>query len=165
MISRSVRQQSKTSDKGEALDRFILDFGVDKSKVDLSGTRWIKRFFCKIPDGMEEKDVEDSFFSGESYAIFDKKIIPTLKLLDLVRGAGATCLKLNDKASWLFICGRDILSQGIAGGQEKDGLKSKKIIVCNLRNEIIGVAQRSGKELDNYWNIGDYLKREMHKEN
>jgi len=168
MISRSTKP-SRSSNKGETdkkdiLERFIYDFGIEPGKIDMNEFVWIKKFLCKIPEGIDANSLGEAFFAGESYAILDKKLVPTLKFLELIKKYGAECMRLNDKASWLFICGRDILSQGIVGELENTK-KTKKILVSNLRGEILGVAQRSGKELDNYWHIGDYLKRENHREN
>lgn len=166
MISRNSKHSDKgDSDKKGSLEKFISDFGIEPEKIDLDDFIWIKKFLCKIPEDIEASSIGEAFFAGESYAIYDKKITPTLKFLELIKKSGAESMRLNDKASWLFICGRDILPQGIVGDSEKDSKKTRKILICNLRGEIIGVAQRSGKELNNYWHIGDYLKRENHREN
>ncbi|MBN2880716.1 hypothetical protein JXM83_01565 [Candidatus Woesearchaeota archaeon] len=132
------------------LNDFIKDFNVD---FELEVEEQNK--FLVIPQtGINDKDV---FFSGTSIAILDKKLIPTTKLLEMIKEKTKSYVRLNEKGAWLFICGRDVLEQGVI----QKGEFAKKILVLNEKNEILGVAESPRKDmLANYWNIGDYLKRE-----
>jgi len=134
--------------KPQNLNEFISDFGIE---LNIEHKR-IGKFLCNT----DISESESLFFAGESIATIGKTIIPSPKLLELIREKTKSYIVLNEKASWLFICGRDILSMGI----EKKGELTKKSIVLNKRHEILGVSDKNRNLLENYWNIGDYLKRE-----
>ena len=74
---------------------------------------------------------------------------------------------LNKKASWLFICGRDVFQQGIikAIGSQRKG---DCTLVLNEFGECLGfgvltasLKEQSGKiAIRNVLDVGDFLRRE-----
>lgn len=166
IVSRSprVKRDIEGPDGFSMLESFVSNFGIDFSILNFekSHLKILGKSICSKKDIVGLKD-ENIFFSGEVIANIDKKIVPSLNLLKEIANFDVDVITLNDKASFLFICGRDILDQGV---KTKIILKNSKFgIVKNDKNEIIGVFQKKGKEYENLWNIGDYLKREMSKEN
>jgi len=137
------------------LSNFLNDFGIDdKLNIDYED---IDKFLCQI-NNLEIKKNSSLFFAGTPLLDITHKPKPSLKLLEIIKKKTNSIIKLNSKSSWLFICGRDILKKGIL---EKNKINNKAIVL-NEKEEIIGVAQKLiGRDFyKNYWNIGDFLKRE-----
>lgn len=80
---------------------------------------------------------------------------PTPKLLEMINAQTKNKIVLNDKSSWLFICGRDIFLEGI---EENLNPNAKTVIVLNDKKEIIGVAIKKYKQYDNIYDIGIFLR-------
>lgn len=137
------------------MSNFLNDFGiVDKLELDY---RTIDKFLCQT-NNLEIQDSDSLFFAGNCLITVNKKPKPSLSFLNQILSKTQSVIKLNKKAAWLFICGRDILKRGITS---KSNINNKAIVL-NEKNEIIGVAQKLiGRDFyKNYWNIGDFLKRE-----
>ncbi|MGM5480806.1 MAG: hypothetical protein ACQESE_00180 [Nanobdellota archaeon] len=93
---------------------------------------------------------------------------------DGVFHAGATLLQrltpltdkkivLNEKAAWLFVCGRDVFSKNIV---EEKSIKTPKglVLVLDTNEEVVGLAKpmKSGGQhmFRNITDIGNRLRRE-----
>jgi ribosome biogenesis protein Nip4 len=74
---------------------------------------------------------------------------------------------VDDKAAWLFICGRDIFKEGVMqveGSREKGSY----ILILNKHGECLGFGKirrnldkvKSGVAVENVLDIGDFLRRE-----
>lgn len=80
---------------------------------------------------------------------------PTPALLNLINEQTNQKIILNDKSSWLFICGRDIFLEGIEENLNPD---AKTVIVLNDKKEVIGVAIKKFKQYNNMYDIGIFLR-------
>lgn len=94
---------------------------------------------------------------------------PSFLLLAMMARGKANKVVVDDKAAWLFICGRDIFKRGIL---KIEGSKEKKdyTLVLNQRNECLGFGRiivhadeaKTEKEVvvRNISDLGDFLRRE-----
>ena len=64
---------------------------------------------------------------------------------------------LNSKSAWLFVCKRPALAASITKNQAKAG---ELVLVMNEYDECIGYGLFDGKNIKNYFDIGDFLRRE-----
>ena len=71
---------------------------------------------------------------------------------------------VDDKAEWLFLCGRDVFAKSVV----KANVKSGRVIVCNKGKEVLGygniVGELGRKDkvfVKNLLDKGDFLRREM----
>lgn len=92
---------------------------------------------------------------------------PSFPLLFLIAEKAKNRIVVDDKAAWLFICGRDIFKQGIEhieGSREKGSYT----LILNRRGECLGfgkIKQNLNKSkmdvaVENVLDIGDFLRRE-----
>lgn len=74
---------------------------------------------------------------------------------------------VDDKAAWLFICGRDIFKQGILQVEDSRE-KGSYTLIMNRHGECLGFGRirrnldkvKSGVAVENVLDIGDFLRRE-----
>jgi ribosome biogenesis protein Nip4 len=85
---------------------------------------------------------------------------PSLYLLERLSLDTSQKIFVNDKAEWLFLCGRDILSRSIV----KDNSENEMCLVQNERDENLGLGKKivKGKNvtIKNIFDRGDFLRRE-----
>lgn len=82
---------------------------------------------------------------------------PSLDLLQMLARTDAKKVWLDAKAAWLFVCKRPALTEGITKADAKAG---DLVLVLTQRNECIGYGLYDGKKVKNYYDIGDFLRRE-----
>jgi ribosome biogenesis protein Nip4 len=102
-------------------------------------------------------------FLGEE---INKKFKPSIPLLDIVGAKTERWVIVEDKAEWLFLCGRDVFAASVVKSNVKHGIA----IVMNSKREVLGfglVSDRVRRDEDimikNILDRGDYLRREMGK--
>lgn len=93
--------------------------------------------------------------------------IPSFPLLSMIADKARNKIFVNDKAAWLFICGRDIFIEGITRvqGSLKKGDYS---LVLNRRGECLGYGlimqnpqiAKKGVVVKNILDLGNFLRRE-----
>jgi len=99
----------------------------------------------------------------------DGKFFPSFNLLGMLAKKGAYLIVLDRKASWLFICGRDVLGRSILRVQGS-GRKNTNTLVLNEFGECLGfgriIENLSGPAcasqivVRNVSDVGDFLRRE-----
>jgi ribosome biogenesis protein Nip4 len=82
---------------------------------------------------------------------------PSLDLLQMLAKTDAKKVWLNEKGSWMFICKRPALAPSIVKNEAKEG---ELVLVMTERDECIGYGIFDGKGVKNYYDIGDFLRRE-----
>jgi len=152
-----------------AITDFAAQFGVQIAlNVDLmvenSG-----RFYLVNP--ALKSLIRQDFFSAGVFLGKAKegKFFPSFNLLGMLAKKEANRIILDKKASWLFICGRDVLRKSIvhvAG----PGRKDTNTLVFNEFGECLGfgriVENLRGSAVDNglvvrnVLDVGDFLRRE-----
>lgn len=147
------------------IKKFIADF----SDKDIEGIIKLgKKYYLLNPDS--EKIFKSIKLEIEAAGLFlgeDKKenFYPSLALLDILSKQSNRKMTVDDKAAWLFLCGRDIMAKSIIKSDVFTGI----VLVQNSKNEnlgigrIVGDIKRSSDKIvvKNIIDKGDYLRREM----
>ena len=92
---------------------------------------------------------------------------PSFPLLSMIAEQAKNKVVVDDKAAWLFICGRDIFKEGLVKvyGSKNRGAYT---LVFNRRGECLGFGKiiknldkaKSGVVIKNVLDVGDFLRRE-----
>lgn len=95
------------------------------------------------------------------------RLIPSFPLLYMIANQAQNRVIVDDKAAWLFVCGRDIFKERIL---EAYGSRSKGAytLIFNRYGECLGFGRiernidetKSGVVVKNTLDIGDFLRRE-----
>lgn len=139
--------------------RLVLD---SKSVIEKD-----ERYFLlsKNLKGMIRKDF---FYAGLYLGKMKKgRFFPSFNLLNMLAMTKANKIIINEKAAWLFICGRHILFEGISSIQGSRR-KGDFTLVLNVFGECLGFGRilqdLSSKNVDvavqNVSDVGDFLRRE-----
>lgn len=113
---------------------------------------------------------KDFYYAGAYLGkVKDRIFFPSFLLLAMMAKGKANKTIVDDKAAWLFICGRDIFKRGILrveGSKEKGSYT----LVLNQRSECLGFGRllhgidaTRGEDtvaVKNISDIGDFLRRE-----
>ncbi|MEM3565676.1 MAG: hypothetical protein QXK47_03855 [Candidatus Bathyarchaeia archaeon] len=144
---------------------FGAKLGLDKSLV----AKKKGKFFLLSPNLKELAGKDgDWLFAGTYIGKIDSgKFYPSFPLLYMITDKAQNRVVVDDKAAWLFVCGRDIFKEGILGAY---GSKSKGAytLVFNRYDECLGFGRiarniekaKSGVVVKNILDIGDFLRRE-----
>ena len=144
------------------LETFISKF--TKEKFDVIEIK--KRFFIANKEQIEmmNKIKEKEGIVPESIGIFlgeitKKRFRPSVALLDLLAKHSDKKVFIDDKAEWLFLCGKDIFDESVTKCDVRSGL----VLVQNKNDENLGYGKivRKGKVfVQNFIDRGDFLRRE-----
>ena len=96
------------------------------------------------------------------------RFFPSFNLLNMLVSAAANKIVVDQKAAWLFICGRDIFRTGIIKvmGSKRNG---DATLILNEFGECLGfgkilddLVESNGKvAVKNVLDVGDFLRREV----
>lgn len=85
---------------------------------------------------------------------------PSAALLEILSKHSDNKIVINDKAEWLFLCGRDVFNDNIV----KDTSSSDLFLVQNERDQNLGLGKfvKKGRNefVKNVFDRGDFLRRE-----
>ncbi len=81
---------------------------------------------------------------------------PSVILLDKIAPHTEKKAVVNEKAAWMFICGNNILKEGIVSNQQEAGY----VLILNEREEVLGYGKITGAGITNELDRGDFLRRE-----
>ncbi len=87
----------------------------------------------------------------------EKSAQPSLDLLQMLAKTDAKKAWVNDKGAWLFVCRRPALAASITKCEAASG---EIVLVLNSHDECIGYGLFDGKNVKNFYDIGDFLRRE-----
>jgi ribosome biogenesis protein Nip4 len=90
--------------------------------------------------------------------ITKNKFIPSFYLLEWINNKTNQKIIINSRASWLFLCGRDVFNKSIISSNNKG-----KVIVLNENNEVLGYGIFNNDGVKNLFDRGDFLRREKSK--
>lgn len=82
---------------------------------------------------------------------------PSLELLQLLARSDAKKVVVNEKGAWLFVCRRPVLKDSMV---RCDAKPDETVVVLNEHGECLGYGLFDGKNVKNYYDIGDFLRRE-----
>ncbi len=153
--------------KAKAVTDFASTFGID---IMLNPDLTIEkngRFY--LVNSMLKPLVRMDYFYAGIYLGKAKegKFFPSFNLLAMLAKKDATRIVLDRKASWLFICGRDVFAKGIVKTYGATR-KNTNTLVLNEFGECLGFG-RIVDSLDgggnkvvvrNVVDVGDFLRRE-----
>jgi ribosome biogenesis protein Nip4 len=132
-------------------DRKIVD-NTKVFKLDdryFLGSEWIGSL-------LQKPEIRPTYF-GTYLGIEGRMFIPSFFLLEKLRDHSKKAI-INEKAAWLFICGRDILSESVV---KADPLNSRDyLLVMNENKEILGYGYYIDGKIRNLLDRGDFLRRE-----
>jgi ribosome biogenesis protein Nip4 len=110
-----------------------------------------------------------SFFYVGRYLgkVENGKFLPSFNLLAILAEGEGHKVVVNEKASWLFICGRDIFGEGIVSVQGSRR-KGTLTLILNEFEECLGfgriISDFGAKDakvvVENLADVGDFLRRE-----
>jgi len=116
-----------------------------------------------------KKDVQyDFYYAGLYLGKIGKNggFFPSFNLLNMLVDAVANKIVIDQKASWLFICGRDVFCKGLVkvmGSKRKGDVT----LVLNEFGECLGFGKildlsafESKVAVENVLDVGDFLRRE-----
>ncbi|PIN80115.1 hypothetical protein COV13_04060 [Candidatus Woesearchaeota archaeon CG10_big_fil_rev_8_21_14_0_10_32_9] len=90
----------------------------------------------------------------------EKSFKPSTALLEILSKSSTNKVFINDKAEWLFLCGRDAFKESII----KNRSFSEPFLIQNERDENLGLGSffKKGKMefVKNAFDRGDFLRRE-----
>jgi ribosome biogenesis protein Nip4 len=154
----------------EPIKRFIKSFDAEISLKKALIERKGGKFFLINQNlkSLIEKSSGEYYYAGVFLGeLKNKRFIPSLPLVFMIAEKARNKIFVNDKAAWLFICGRDIFKEGIvhAEGSIKRG---NRTLIFNMHGECLGFGRirqnldevKKGVAVENILDIGDFLRRE-----
>jgi ribosome biogenesis protein Nip4 len=87
----------------------------------------------------------------------EKTSKPSINLLKLLAKTDARKVWLNEKGAWLFVCKRPAFAASITKAEAQP---NDLVLVLNEMGECIGYGLYDGTRVKNYYDIGDFLRRE-----
>ena len=149
------------------LNEFCGEFGVTEQELG-NVTRLGRRCFLTVEDQEPLiKKLKDNLFGVGVYLGEEKqRFEPSAALLELIADRTRDHkLVVDERAAWLFLCGRDILDQGVRRKGEPTG--SGLLLVQNEKDENLGygAVPRGGRRArgvaaKNLLDRGFFLRRE-----
>ena len=151
---------------------FALQFGV-KLLLDSKLIVQHDGHFFLLNDNVK-LFVKDGFFYAGTFLgkVRSNKFFPSFNLLlMLAKHNGVNYVIIDKRASWLFICGRDVFRKSILQTQGRV-YKNNLVLVLNEFEECLGFGRIFGEKLQstknkstkvaiaNLLDVGDFLRRE-----
>jgi ribosome biogenesis protein Nip4 len=146
--------------------RFNVSLSIDENLVMEKRNRYFL-----LNAGLKRLVSRDFFYAGIYLGKVKNRIFfPSFTLLDMIaEKEKANKTIINRKAEWLFVCGRDLLKQGIVSVAGSRG-KGTCTLVLNERGECLGFGKiisnpdqakdEHAAIVKNISDIGDFLRRE-----
>ncbi len=173
-LKASLFANLKSVGKGETvMAKLIEDFArLFGAKLSLERGLVVKRKdkFFLLGSGLKKLAEKhgDWLFAGIYLGkIENGKFFPSFPLLSMIADQAQNKVIVDDKAAWLFVCGRDLFKEGVL---EAYGSRSKGAytLIFNRYGECLGFGRmekgldeaRSGTVIKNVFDIGDSLRRE-----
>jgi ribosome biogenesis protein Nip4 len=123
----------------------------------------LRKLMEKVDKNLRREAYSAGLFLGEEKG---KKFLPSIALLDTLGHASHRWVMVDDKAEWLFLCGRDVFAKSVVKANVKSGI----VLVSNKRGEVLGYGKITGDMskkdkvyVKNFLDRGDFLRREMGK--
>ena len=142
------------------MKEFIAQFTAQKLFDESQVRRISNDFFLVQPElaAMLKKITLPPLHTGLYLGRMNEKSAqPSLDLLQMLAKTDAKKVWLNDKGAWLFVCKRPALAASITKAEVQP---SDLVLVLNAHDECIGYGMFDGRNVKNYYDIGDFLRRE-----
>jgi ribosome biogenesis protein Nip4 len=153
------------------LEHFLIQFGIRRFDKG-NNTLFVQdnKYFM-ISKGIQNiiKKTKKPFYSGTYIGkARGKSFFPSVNLLNMIRKRARNKVWIDEKTAWLFVCGRDIFSEGIQSST-KCVYKGIIALILNKNDEVLGFGKalkglsEKGVVIQNIFDIGDFLRREKKK--
>ena len=146
----------------KSIKEFVAQFGVPFPYPDADVVEVSRNFFLTTDAQREQiKELKrDVFAIGLPLGFQRKEFMPSLVLLDEIAKSTTQTVTVNEKAEWLFICGRDVFKEGVVSSSAVHG---QLVIVLNSRKECLGYGKMVNRNkilVESMLDRGDFLRRE-----
>jgi len=166
---RSEQNHKQSKPVGRPLDHFLIQFGIHSFDRGLKGVYIQDNKYYLISKSIQnilqrtKKPFSVGIYLGKARG---KQFFPSVNLLSMIRSPARNKVWVDDKAAWLFVCGRDLFSEGIKTST-KCVYKGIITLVLNKNDEVLGfgktlkkLTEKEGVIIQNIFDIGDFLRRE-----
>ncbi|MFW5746633.1 MAG: hypothetical protein ACOCWQ_03750 [Nanoarchaeota archaeon] len=142
---------------------FLADFGVS-SVFSGRKAHWFNNRLFFVSEDQERLLEHMPSFGVQGAGIYagrikKKQFSPSLALVDALAAESDARICVDEKAGWLFICGRDLFRDSLPS----HGLsKGARVFIVNKHDDVLGygmIDEQGG--VQNMLDKGDYLRREM----
>ena len=141
------------------LQEFLQSFGVKKTvNAQLVGRSY---FIVKEKQLLSKRPL----YTGECIAhVRGPVLIPSIDFLQQIAKEARKHIVLNEKAEWLFICGRDVFAKSIISHNNPQ--LGDRVVILNEHKECLGYGDMTAELTDKrvvikrLFDIGDLLRRE-----
>ena len=138
----------------DEVTKYVKKFGI--KSYDNIVTRADNSFFL-IPDNLKEFLKYRPIHIGQKIGfIRADNFLPSIDLLQWLAKRSKQTKALMPDHEWKFICGNNIRLSELEG----DFKEGQWLLILNLHEECIGVAEVTDKYLKRLFDIGDLLRRE-----
>ena len=141
------------------IQEFLKPFGIKKE----TGAQIVGRSYFIVKD--KNFLAKHPIYAGECIAhIRGPVLIPSIDFLQQIGKEARKHIIVNEKAEWLFICGRDIFAKGIVS--HNNPAMNDRVVILNQHKECIGfgdvIAPLDGQRvvIKRLFDLGDLLRRE-----
>ena len=146
--------------------QFNVSIGIDESLVVEKQARYFL-----LNARLKGLASSDFFYAGTYLGKFKNRVFfPSFALLNMIaERKEANRMIINEKAEWLFVCGRDLFKQGIVSMVDPKS-KGTYTLILNKQGECLGfgkIMANSAQTKDehavivkNVLDVGDFLRRE-----
>lgn len=138
----------------DEVTKYVKKFGI--KSYDNIVTKVDNAFFV-IPDNLKEFLKYHPLYIGHKVGFMrEDNFLPTVDLLQWMAKRSKQSKTLMPDHEWKFICGNNIRLSELEG-EFKEG---QWLLILNLHEECIGVAEATDKYLKRMFDLGDVLRRE-----
>lgn len=154
----NVRMKTATSRERDAIQAYLLQYGVDISVLEGTLVRIGKKVFLVRKEVFDvARDIErrkiTPYALGVEIGTLTEEFEPSIQLADLLAGKTEEKTVINEEGEKLFSYGRDVFVQNILEGKERGNR-----IVVNRRGEVQGFGFFDGEMLRNVVDKGFYVR-------
>jgi ribosome biogenesis protein Nip4 len=139
---------------------FVLKF-TEKQVFDWQNVCQLGHEFFLLPDAVRKlaQSVHLPWCHAGQYLGMQARgtAKPGIALLEAIAGTDVPKVWLGAKSAWLFVCKRPALAEGILRTAAVPG---QLVLVLAENDDCIGYGMYDGKKVINYYDIGDFLRRE-----
>ena len=153
------------------LEHFLIQFGIRRFEKGNNELFVQDNKYFLISKDIQNiiKKTKKPFYAGTYLGkARGKSFFPSINLLNMMKKKSRNKTWIDEKTEWLFVCGRDIFSEGIESST-KCVYKGIITFILNKNNEVLGFGKavkglsEKGVVIQNIFDIGDFLRRERKK--
>lgn len=150
----------------EFMEKFVLRSEINEL-IDAKKIVKINREYFLVPEDFGMNDYFDKHLvsAGIPLGLAKENFLPSIALLEIISKKSRKKIVINEKAEWLFLCGRDVFGNSVLS--HADQKKGDLTLVQNEKDENLGygkvlesVSDSDHVVVKNLLDRGDFLRRE-----